>query len=289
MSDLIPYRRVDQWGYADRSRTIVVPCAFEQTFPFRGRPTAHVRRDGKSGLIDGGGRLVLPCDYDWIGNQDEGYLVEPDGTYGLERDGRFGFADLEGEVVVPVEHASYSEAEAAKGPLPEPTPPPRPAPPPEALVERFDGVVPLFNGNCFVLEGGLWRLVTPEGALLAGDFVEVGYPDEERVAVAGVEGAWGVIDWAGRTVVPPRYHRVHQFSEGRGIFAVPDAEANALLERMGLPPSNFKFGYLDLEGEEVIPAQYPLARDFEHGLAWAESPETQQGGYIDRDGVEFFE
>jgi WG containing repeat len=300
---LIPYRRGEQWGYADAQRAIVVACDYEQTFPFSGQPVAHVRRGGRSGLIDATGRLVLPLDYDWVGDQLEGHLREPDGTMVVERAGKFGFVDAQGAVLVEPTHDSAVEAaahkptgahehgaesnesdesdESASWRLPEV---------PAQLASAYDHVRPLSEDLYAVVSQGLWGLVDSQGATLAAcAFAAFGLLAEDRLPAANPDGLWGYLDGRGREVLAPAYDQAADFEQGLAVVARLNEAKSAPLRRMGLPGGVYDYGFVDLTGREAIPLRYRLARGFEGDLAWVETADTQQGGYVDRRGVEYFE
>lgn len=255
---LIPFRRGSLWGYADPAREVVIPCAFEQTFPFGAHSVAHVRRDGKSGLIDRAGALVLPVEYTWIGNPYEGYLREPDGTLCLEKEGRFGFASADGALLVEAVHEDLDDALAAKGPVEHPPPPAPPPPPPAA----------------------------PAGVGVA--YAARGTFAEDRLPVADAAGLWGYLDAQGREVIPPTYAFAGPFEDGLALVGRLDEAKSAPLRRLGLEGGIYDYGFIDPTGREVIPLRYRLARSFDDGLAWVEDA-SGQGGYVDRRGVEYFE
>jgi hypothetical protein len=102
-SPLIPFRKGNLWGYCDKSRQIIIPCQYENAFPFaEGR--AMVQLHKKVGFIDETGKIIIPIQYDYLldshffknglakvrlGNQDENAV---------------GFIDKNGKVVVPLAH-----------------------------------------------------------------------------------------------------------------------------------------------------------------------------------------
>lgn len=79
---------------------------------------------------------------------------------------------------------------------------------------------------------------------------------------------WGIIDERGRVRVELRYALLSKFSEGLAAAAVLDAEKpeKPVLGRK-LDSRNLKWGYVDINGREIIPVQYLAAGDFSEGLA----------------------
>lgn len=76
---------------------------------------------------------------------------------------------------------------------------------------------------------------------------------------------WGLMDNEGKIVVPPKYDRLTNFSQG--LMAVK---------------SDSLWGYINEQGEEVIPPQYNEAKRFTHSLAAVKSGD--KWGYIDLEG-----
>lgn len=68
--DFIPYRKGDQWGYCNPSKKILIPPQFEDAHFFAsmyGKSAAKVKKNGKYGLIDQAGNSVLPFKYQDVG------------------------------------------------------------------------------------------------------------------------------------------------------------------------------------------------------------------------------
>ena len=59
----------------------------------------EVRIDGKSGIVDRTGRVIVPCEYDYIDDMScrRGFLS-------VKKDGKYGIIDKKGRVVIPIEY-----------------------------------------------------------------------------------------------------------------------------------------------------------------------------------------
>jgi hypothetical protein len=120
---------------------------------------------------------------------------------------------------------------------------------------------------------------------------------------------YGFIDWAGNEIIPCMidFHVIRDFHDGLAAFqetengkfgfvdkqlntvipccfeAVEDfAEGLACVQREGL------YGFINIDGEEVIPCQYSYAsgfRNYEAGFALVRKGELKF--YIDRNGTEY--
>ena len=149
----------------------------------------------------------------------------------------------------------------------EPNPASSPAPPEALRYEvvipfQFDFVWPFENGYAVVNMGG------------------VGVGQE----VDG--GQWGVIDRAGRFVVPLR-----ALQDGESIWCptfFPREEPLPNEEELRPNERNGKWGFVDRDGNVVIPHQYTAVWAFSEGLAWVKVGDWETGkwGVIDESGRE---
>lgn len=108
------------------------------------------------------------------------------------------------------------------------------------------------------------------------------------IAVIEVNNKYGLINEFGRFVVEPIYSSISSFIEGRAIITKDDGyyvmnEQGKLLTKKPYPfisqyqesravyyimeNDRILYGYLDLNGNEVIPAQYQTANDFKNKTA----------------------
>lgn len=136
---------------------------------------AVVEKDGKEGVIDQSGRLLLQTKYKNIqrGNpaEDPVILAEKDGKYGIyDRDGK--------EILAPVL---------------------------KKMTAVNDGMVGGLTKK--------WNFYTLQGQKLPGDYDAVQAFQEDLAAVK-IDGKWGFVDKAGKLVIAPQYKEVRGFSEG---------------------------------------------------------------------------
>ncbi len=83
-------------------------------------------------------------------------------------------------------------------------------------------------------------------------------------------GAWGYVDSSGFLAIPPK-------------FQTKDFKAAlAFVEGIGRAPADQKFGYINREGEFIIPPGFDIAGPFSHGLACVEL--DGHCGFIDKSG-----
>ncbi|WP_239635180.1 WG repeat-containing protein [Paenibacillus sp. H1-7] len=151
----------------------------------------------------------------------------------------------------------------------------------------FQRIVSLFPATVNTVSGTVWGYIDNKGQLriqpqyeYASDFQDNG------LARVQSHGKNGVINTSGHYVVRPMYDFIGEFSEGRA--AVIDKQGFKLMDETGriVTPKAYsfissmkegramfsdhqssKYGYLDANGNEVIPAQYDEASDFRNGKA----------------------
>jgi hypothetical protein len=162
----------------------------------------------------------------------------------------------------------------------------------------FKRVVPrLFPASVKSVEGTKWGYINESGKFVlkpqyedAGDFQGNGF------AIVRLKGA-GVINQAGRFVVEPKYSSISPFTEGRAVamddkgFLIINEKGKVLTSKSYSFISPFQegravfqitdkdgkivYGYLDLNGKEVIPAKYQYAFDFNEGRGLVQVKEKE--------------
>jgi hypothetical protein len=193
----------------------VIAPQYEDAAPFS-EGLAAVKRDGRTGLVDRTGRVVVPFRYDraaWAltlhGDRGIAWLGEPDVA---------GYVDRTGAMVIPAryEHAQpFTEGLALVQ---------------EALsdgvsfidrdgrvVVRTEGIegLPFTEGLAAVRTRAGWTYVDRTGATVIGPlpYRRVGAFVEGRAGVARGD-AWGFIDRSGREVIPTTWAGITRFEDG---------------------------------------------------------------------------
>jgi hypothetical protein len=306
--------RLKKHGVVNSRGMLAVPCVYDSIVsprPFRG--FFYAIRENRWGVVDTAGKTLIPLDFDEILDYWAGVAI-------VKRSGYLGLADAKGNSLLPSNFyelrfadnrlAYESNQEALRKALATPVPRGvrRPMPP---LVKPF----------CLVLvrekETGLWGVFDKKGKQVL-DFV---YPAVEGFRAGGyygvvtaASGLMGVIDSAGKLVVPCEYTQIGNdpyspvFSgpcaivakkTGYGLvdktgklvlpceyqsiakirnvtFAATFSEGKALVEK------NDKFGFVDSTGTVVAECEYEDALPFYSGFA----PVKKDGlwGYLGADG-----
>lgn len=198
------------------------------------------------GYIDSEGNLVVPCRYERVNDYNEGLAV-------VEQNWRKGYVDTDGYEVSPV---SYREAEMFR------------------------------NGRgCVQNEAGLYGYVDETGREVIPCRFEKAISFYGEVTPACLNGLYGLIDKDGEFISTPRYEAmgicdvdVFYFYEN-GLYGFVDAEqkelTSARYDRIGELFSEGlidveqqgKHGFINKQGEEVIPCIYSRVSRFENGFA----------------------
>lgn len=243
--------------------------------------------DAKYGFIDETGKAVIPLAYNGCMSFSDGLAVVSTGSY---PNAKCGFINTSGQVVVsPIYDSanSFSEGLAAvqkdgkwgyidkDGKL--------------AISATYDDADDFSDGTALVRKDGVYSLIDKTGSgtalakcdlILKGDEWPVMVIDREYSEdPSGVSGYF--IDKAGNRINSKSYGGpMGPFSAiiGNGFFS----EGLASVCKSG----ESLFGYIDINGNEVIPAQFTIAANFSEGLAYV--VKNGIGGYIDRTGKMVF-
>lgn len=157
----------------------------------------------------------------------------------------------------------------------------------------------------YKIGGVQWGYMNDYGETVISPQYDYAEPFQENgLAVVSVNLLYGLIDPSGDYVIPPKYSYIGEFSEGRAQVRdglktkMIDEKGNVLFATNGdiFPMKNnravfsivdeeseWKYGYIDREGNVIISPQYRYARSFEEGKAVVEN---MTGGYsiIDPEG-----
>jgi len=158
--------------------------------------------------------------------------------------------------------------------------------------------IPLYPITVRTIGGNLWGYIDERGqTILPPRFEYANDFQDNGLAVVETGGKQGVIDARGRFVVEPVYESVSPFSEGRAT--VIDKKGFRVIDDLGhiLTPNTYdyigayhdgravfytmdagglsRYGYLNLAGQEAIPAQYLDATDFANGRAVVKVKESE--------------
>lgn len=213
-----------------------------------------------------------------FGNKGDGEDPPFSGMYPLLENGRLGFMDADGRVVVqPQFLASFSDLLDG---------------------DRFsENLAPLPTGS-------KWGYIDPTGTYVINPQFDWAGPFHDGLAAVRVDDRVGFVDRTGKYVVNPQFNEAGEFSEGLASFRMGDEwgyidrsgayAVNPQFDYAGkfsgsLAPvlDNQRWGYIDPKGKFVINPQFELANPFYEGravVAVGEEDDGMQFGVIDRTG-----
>jgi hypothetical protein len=265
-------------GYIDKSGNFQIPAKFD-SLPYETREAyetapeasdfhegrAAVYLNGKAGLIDTSGRLIVEPSLQFVGSAAEGLIPF------AAKKGEFGFMNLDGKTVI--EPRPYETVMPFSEAL--------------ALVQFREGrkrrVGFIDKTGKTVLTDPSWFMASSFHEGLAcitlrrspseRDFLD-GFIDKtgkfvispkfkyagrfsDGLAIAGTApGTFGYIDKTGNWLTGPDYHTMMFYGFSEGLAAVP-------LGWIG----DRTWGYIDTHGKQVIPASFALPSHIEPGVA----------------------
>jgi hypothetical protein len=160
----------------------------------------------------------------------------------------------------------------------------------ELILSKSEINTTLFPAALKTIEGTKWGYINNDGIFVikpqydnAMDFQYNG------LAIVSKGNLSGIIDLYGKYIVPLKYNSINQFAEGRATvtddagFRVIDEKGKDLTGKSysyisaysnsravfshTTEEGSYAYGYLDMQGKEVIPIQFESANDFKDGIA----------------------
>jgi hypothetical protein len=216
-----------------------------------GGPSVEVfSENGKDGLKDQDGKVVIPAIYDGINSLRYFYRLELNRKYGLAtldsgkivlpaeydeinrfvdrevsvlgKDGKYGLLDTQGRFVAPL---------------------------------AYDGIWNQRDGVMEIRQQGRYGLMDNKGKILVEPRYRTLHLLFGRMAIAASsDGRYGVIDATGETVVPFIYRDAKEFNRTTNFpFSLTGDLGGKLI---AVKDDNRKWGFIDRTGETVLPPQY---------------------------------
>jgi len=166
----------------------------------------------------------------------------------VERDGKWGFIDRTGKIVIPLQFDGANEFHEGL-----------------ALVTA--------NGKRLFIDTTGHVVITPQFDIV-NNFseglaaVNIGQTKIPNLGLIANPGKWGYIDKTGKLVLPLRFTHAEDFSEGLApvkvkgevVWCPPDGSGN----RSG---ASMMYGYIDKTGKMIVPAVFNSAEPFSEGVA----------------------
>ncbi len=255
-----------KYGFIDTKGNVVIPFSFDNTGNFR-EGLAPVKRGGKWGYIDKKGDEVIPFIYDYATEFNEGLA-------GITKDDINGYIDSSGEMQITLE-------------------------PGQKVSDIFVNSLALTNKGFIDKTGKIVIPYVPRDTRFQEGLLIVMNKDDKE----------GYIDQKGKIVIPCKYGMAFGFYDGLAkVYYEYGGDDGAYIDKTGKEviqihegspydtygnffeglaevSKNKEYGYINKEGELVIPLQYGFARGFHEGLAAV--CKDGKWGYIGKSGKVF--
>lgn len=252
---------VKRWGFSDRFYAdVVIKCQYDSTMSFT-EGLGRVIEKGKYGFVDKNGKIIIPAKYDGAMEFSEGlaavfldgkaFFIDKKGADVFKKtfksvssfshvvamcageDGKRGFIDAKGNVVVPLTL--------------------------EAAFPFGDKLTPVrFDGE------KIWKAINTKGELVftfSDKVKNVLGSFSDGMAMVYVDGPsdynvhYDFVNEKGEFVCDVPYASAEPFKNGRAIIA------NVNKERKGNNMQFFKYGLIKKGGLEIVRSQYPCLQE----------------------------
>lgn len=267
--ELLPYLTADRWGYVNQSGKSIINPQFSRAELFHGGLARVENMAHKIGYINPSGAFTIAPAYEAGLSFSEGLACV------VPTSGQITFVDTKGTVKFVVANAREARS--------------------------------FHEGLAAVRIGEKWGYINPEGRLVippsynkAASFADGRARVEQQVGP--FETKIGFIDKNNAVVIPLEHSDVSHFSQNRavvkaqgkygfidekGAYAIRPQFDQAGQFSLGLAPVRFgrTWGFVDEKGNIVINPSYAGVLPFSaNGLALAADNNTQQMGFLDREG-----
>lgn len=276
-------QREGRWGFIDSTGREVIPVKYQQVSELVDG-LAAVSLDKQWGAVDANGREIIPMIYDRAGSIGEGFVfTELNGIKTLvNKKGEQLLSDFsaignfhEGLVAFRNANWKWGYLNAAL----------------KLVIDTvFNDARGFVDGRALFMENGNYGLINHQGKIVAQPIYYSIYEFREGRAAVESKKQWGFIDSNGKEVLKPVYDEVFYFENGFALVKrntikqkADDREIDLLSKS---EPTPGKFGYVDLQGNFIIPLKYDQLWNFKKGFALFEIDKKR--GMVDRYGNEFY-
>lgn len=238
-------------GFINTSGDITVPIEYDSVHDFsEGRAGVYI--DRKGGFINTSGELIIPMIYDRVGyyedfgSSDSGlyvYMGFQEGFAAVQLDSKWGMVDVNGKIVIPLEYDR---------------------------VRNFNGGLAVVGIG--IHHGGNQGVVNTKGKFVfpinEDDWVNISCFHNGMASIWDVRGGgFGIINAKGELIVPfGTYYGEVSFSEDLALVCSGEV---IKYEHYGVPATRIdrNYGFINKQGEIVIPIEYDTASVFQNGMA----------------------
>lgn len=323
---LVPYRKGDQWGFAERDKKVFITPQHDEVFPFK-NGFAKVRNGTRYGIINMKGEIIVPIAFDGVSEMSEGFFAVRQGVFPKCLS---GYYDTTGKTAIPFKFVDAYPFENGRAMV-------KVGVFPDLKHVFIDGTGKLLDyygaSGKYLLMGSPSEGLTAfnkEGkwGYLNSDSIEVIKPTYEEAgdfhggfAAVKLKNKYGYIDRGGNTVIPFKYDMAGDFYKGVAIVYVlvktndelqGEAPKYGLIDKnkTEITPMQYDFiglfnkdgiaivkkgnkhSIINLAGKELMPFQYDFISEFHESIAVVKSFDTNTrkslSGLIDKTGKEIY-
>lgn len=235
-----------KWGYCNTLGQLVIPIQFTKA-TFFNEGMAGVKVDGKWGFIDIKGKLVVQPIYDTVGYFSQGLAM-------VAKDDAYGYINLKGEEVIKLQYVG---------------------------AETFEkGYAIVYEKHEFktTLQKSIGRLINLNGKMITDAKYDIRYNFSNGLisfTVPDGDYSYGLMNTSGQIIKQPVYREISDFYNGLAKVMVYKKD-NVYDEYFS------NYGYIDINGKELIKPSFALADDFNYGLATVARFDDKDDGIMDR-------
>ena len=261
---------IDQWGFLDRSGNWAIKPQFENAMSFfEGR--AAVSMNHKIGFIDSSGRFVIKPQFDEACCFSEGLSRVVSFVENGKRH-RINFIDSSGKTVVNLNDAIKKIDTASDA---------------WSFGSMFanNGYAPVFSNYLFA---GPSLPRDEFTTFMSGPPFESCQFHNGLVPVR-ISGKYGYMDKRGDLMIPPQFESASSFNDRLALVTI---DTKLIFPKKGGGPGPntiHRYGFINTQGQFVIPPIYSYACGFSDGLARVDLGSKHKIGFVDTTGKTVFE
>lgn len=236
-----------KYGFIDKIGNKKIPCKYIESYGFNEGLALIKKENDKYGFINKNGIEIIPCIYDNAMSFSEGLAA-------VKCAGKWGFINKNGEEIIPF------------------------------IFTRVGGFYEGFSSVSN--EHNKWGFIDKCGTrIIPCKYESAGYRFfDGLVMVKWSNQKWGIIDKTGKEITTFKYDFIDHYNDGMAKFSNKKREFTfeEMLKSHIIGFSNSDYGFIDKNGEEIIPCIYEDGLSYSEGLAAVKK--SNKWGYIDKSG-----
>ncbi|WP_230659561.1 WG repeat-containing protein [Psychrobacter sp. I-STPA10] len=272
---LAAVKKDDKYGFIDKQGKVVIPFEYDMSSSFS-EGTALVIKNDRFIFINKLGKEVLNLDYDEVGIFSEGLVA-------VKKNNKIGFINNSGKIIIPIEYDevgvfSQGIVEVKKngkwGLIDKENK--------QVIAMKYDNVQPFFGMVAAVKKDDKWGLINKADEVIVPfkyDYISYMHDDNLIRLINNfkeyngqLKNKYGLANKQGKILLPAEYTDIHEFSEGMAkVSKIDKVNVSLSISKPSFKKKyNYKYGFIDKQGEIVIPVEYDSASDFSEGVARVE-------------------